>query len=640
MKKNMVEVSKITLRTIFVETTYGKKFPLAVEGSETIASVKAIIQDREGIDQSDFFLLFEGCFLEDQKTLDDYNITGESTIILRQIDQKEEELNSANNVIPIYNPNFNLLPTIILCIDYDCKIDEKLYDILTKELSEIIDKNNFSIIELSKGSVIMNIVLIGELSLKGIKASEYNKTSEEINNVLKKIESKKFFCLGSNYPSNLKYKIPDYSKNENRIQLVNFLKEISKSNEDIFQSSSTITNEEFENILEETIKNISDVVITQEINQKKYILNKYEEYNNKIESILEKSKIESIFEFGAVGLSLIDRKDLSNYQENKNKCNNLETKFLFHGTSTNSSSLIVTSNFRRANTAFFGPGIYMTDMLDYAGFYAFNPDEHSSKFENHQRIRKKDETFTIVVSQVFYDKTKFENCHNITKKPISQNGIRYINVNAKGQPLSKIQTKEKNYNKFIGTEYVIQSQNQILPLYSITLKRNEYYCLWKDYHFTHETSFTEHALHVKNMAKQLLGINIYGVGEFDEALNIIRRKKYNKVIIISNVGLVDKTKKFITNIRNILKFNVIILFFTASLSHLKWIKNIPNILFTMEDSHFQEYILNFNVEGLNKLKAKIEKEYGEKLNKFNADLSYPLFKKAESQDDYGLIDLN
>ena len=93
-------------------------------------------------------------------------------------------------------------------------------------------------------------------------------------------------------------------------------------------------------------------------------------------------------------------------------------------------------------------------------------------------------------------------------------------------------------------EYVIPSEKQILPLYSITLKRSEYYCLWKDYHFTHQNSYTEHAIHVKNRAKLLLGINVYGVGEFDEALSIIRRKKYNKVILLSNVGSdIEKAKK-------------------------------------------------------------------------------------------------
>ena len=32
---------------------------------------------------------------------------------------------------------------------------------------------------------------------------------------------------------------------------------------------------------------------------------------------------------------------------------------------------------------------------------------------------------------------------------------------------------------------------------------------------------------------------MYDVGEIDEALAIIKRKKYNKVILLSNVGIVE-----------------------------------------------------------------------------------------------------
>jgi hypothetical protein len=279
----------------------------------------------------------------------------------------------------------------------------------------------------------------------------------------------------------------------------------------------------------------------------------------------------------------------------------------------------------------------MTDMLDYAGFYAY---ETGGKFDNHHRIRNVDETFSIVASQIYYNDSKFENCYNMSSATIQDEGIRYIHVDAYGQPLSQNQTKENGYKKFIGTEFVIPSEKQILPLYTLTLKRNEYYCLWKDYHFTHETEYTDHAIHVINVAKQLLGINIYEVGEFEDALDIIKRKKYNKVIIISNVGIVDKTKQFIEDIRKILKFDVVILFFTASRNHLNWIKDIPNALFTMDDDYFKEYILHFNETGLNNLKVKIEEKYGEKLDKFNADLSYPLFKEAESNGDYHLIKID
>ena len=121
--------------------------------------------------------------------------------------------------------------------------------------------------------------------------------------------------------------------------------------------------------------------------------------------------------------------------------------------------------------------------------------------------------------------------------------------------------------------------------------------------------------------------------EFDEALKIIRRKKYNKVILLSNVGPdIERVKQFINDIRAILQFNVVVLFFTQSLEHLNWIKDFPNALFTTMNTHFEEYILNFNKNGLNTLKSKIESQYGMELKQFNADLSYPLFNQANSSN--------
>lgn len=142
---------------------------------------------------------------------------------------------------------------------------------------------------------------------------------------------------------------------------------------------------------------------------------------------------------------------------------------MFHGTSTDSFSKIVTSNFRNASVTYFGPGMYISNMLDYAGFYAFTPNE--DKFRNHRRIRNVDEIFNIIVSQVYYNESKLEKCFDLTDDSVPDEGIRYVNVNAFDSALSKDQTKENGYNEFIGTEYVIPSEKQILPLYSITLKK-------------------------------------------------------------------------------------------------------------------------------------------------------------------------
>ena len=85
---------------------------------------------------------------------------------------------------------------------------------------------------------------------------------------MKRIESKKFVCLGNNSASASKYNIPDYSKKDIRKKLVDFLKESSKKNEDLFQATTTIIEEEFQQILEESIGDISISLVKQEINQK------------------------------------------------------------------------------------------------------------------------------------------------------------------------------------------------------------------------------------------------------------------------------------------------------------------------------------------------------------------------------------
>ena len=68
---------------IIIETLTQKTFELEVEPNDTIENVKEKIQDKEGIPPDQQILRLGYKVLEDEKTIEDYNIKKGDTLILQ-----------------------------------------------------------------------------------------------------------------------------------------------------------------------------------------------------------------------------------------------------------------------------------------------------------------------------------------------------------------------------------------------------------------------------------------------------------------------------------------------------------------------------------------------------------------------------
>ena len=67
---------------VFVAMLSGRSITIEVDSSDTVANIKAKVQDREGVRPEDQRLLFHGKQLEDEYTLQDYQVMNSSTLHL------------------------------------------------------------------------------------------------------------------------------------------------------------------------------------------------------------------------------------------------------------------------------------------------------------------------------------------------------------------------------------------------------------------------------------------------------------------------------------------------------------------------------------------------------------------------------
>ena len=202
--------------------------------------------------------------------------------------------------------------------------------------------------------------------------------------------------------------------------------------------------------------------------------------------------------------------------------------------------------------------------------------------------------------------------------------------------------KEPENNKFYGTEYIIDDLEQLYPFIGVKLKRVEYCVIYKD------SIFTKEIKEIMKYSEKNSEFNIYRIENTLKALELVKRKKYNKIILISSIENNLEGLKFIDEARKIINNDVIALFISNNIEHLKFIKKYKNVLFTNQAKFCEEYLKCFSEKNTKDIKKKIlilknsiEEHYGIDKFTFNEDfLQFPLYKNTGQYKDLIIEEMN
>ena len=310
----------------------------------------------------------------------------------------------------------------------------------------------------------------------------------------------------------------------------------------------------FINYLDKKIKynDVNDLINLIDHEQRKKIidywsiLSEYQDLNNLFEKDFSKMIENSYIDYSLVSVYFNPHRRRKEFVEKLNACKNCETRYLLHGTQIDPISYILTDEFKYAIKSFNGIGVNFTDMIDYVSFFC-GGNSFSTRRALWNKIIPVGNTISCIASEVFYDKNKkhkiYKECvvefdHFPTYKKLKEeyeylmvekNGINFIEVETMhGHTLRSEEDIdfEKKKGRFIANEYVITEIEQILPLYGLTLKRNEYLIIWRDPSFGKKNLWNNFLDEGKTFIYKESKMNAYYVDSIEKGLEIIQRKRY------------------------------------------------------------------------------------------------------------------
>ena len=312
-------VSQLNPQFIFIRRTLSKKLLiLGVELSMTVKNLKDLIQNQKRINFDQYHLMFKRPLLDDYRKLVDYGIKFGYTIdlksncsggggnkpLLKEINIKFIKSKEEKSKNKISFINNELTGLLRLC--------------LLKEISIMLDLN-----QIRQLPILISYIM--ELLKKNSTRIIGYKTVETIRKVLLKMEG----CNIINISKFINEKI-----NQNELQMLKQL------------------------LNKKDLEYIIDI--------EKRLL-KYEKYMSFFVKDFEERKKQSIFEFAIISLVVMEREDFENFEKERKNCPNRIDRILYHGTSIEPISCILTGYFKKSVNKCYqhGKGVYFTDMLDY-----------------------------------------------------------------------------------------------------------------------------------------------------------------------------------------------------------------------------------------------------------------------------------
>ena len=516
------------------------------------------------------------------------------------INNKIDNDNPINDNIFYNNYNSHLDNFIINNKNKNNHLNEKQNQISSSLNVRIGQPKNNQKGKIKNLSCFLKFLLITRITNKVENISKYDENFKNVEEVIKLIKNNQDFNGNKNW------------KNKNNI--LDYLKYLDNKNLD--------RNSLLENIFSE------DKKVKNEIFDYWKYLSIYEEYNNNFEHKFFEDLKNCNLDYSIVNMNILERDNPEEYDQKKKECKNMKKMMLYFLYEINYDSNKLNMKLEFSNKSVYGSGFYFSDSI-----------EDILRCQNNEKFPEKGESFYLIICEIFYDEEKLREFNmNLSSSDSNQNNKEKVEPNG----LKKIEIFHfnDNNNKIrIYTEYVLSEKYQIFPIYTLTLRRNEYFVIYRDPNFVKKNHYTKDLKEIMlRSLKYSYDKNFYFESSTEKALELILKKKKVKVILITSIGRDKSGKRFAEIARRILqRDDLIVLFFSNNTNHLGWIKNFSNCLYASEFDIYEEYISKYNYNSLRDLKEKIEDLYDLKLN---FSFNYLSYSNCENDLSFSCFDFN